>query len=111
MKKDKIEKEIVEEADRQYPIQLSLSLNNAFQNGAKWLFNDKINNQKTLRIFKYTLKNTDVWAITDHIMVVVANSKIQAKQMLNKSGYDVKKTSELIELKQGIHFIQQAITE
>lgn len=73
--------------------------------------NPKPKKEKVLKTYKYTVKNTDDWAITDNIMVVVAESKMKAKQLLNKSGYNVKKTSEIIELKEGLHFIQEAIVE
>lgn len=64
-----------------------------------------------MRAFKFTIKNTDPWAITDTEIVVIASSKTTAKTQLKKKGYDIEKTSELIELVEGVHIIQEATTE
>ena len=64
-----------------------------------------------MRTFRFTIKNIDAWAITNQEMIVVAENKTKAKQLLKDSGYDIKTTGELVELKTGVHLIQEMITE
>lgn len=64
-----------------------------------------------MKTFKYTVKNTDKWRLTDTEIVVVASSKTTAKTKLKKEGYDIEKTSELIELVEGVHIIQDGFSE
>lgn len=64
-----------------------------------------------MKTFKYTIKNTDKWRLTDTEIVVVASSKTTAKTKLKKEGYDIEKTSELIELVEGVHIIQDGFSE
>ena len=64
-----------------------------------------------MRTFRFTIKNIDAWAISNKEMIVVAEDKTKAKKMLKDSGYDIKTTSELVEIKAGIHVIQEMITE
>ena len=73
--------------------------------------NPKPKKEKALRTFKYTIENKDEWRITDYILVIVAQSKTHAKILLTKNGYNIQKTSEIVELKEGIHMIQEMITE
>lgn len=64
-----------------------------------------------MRTFRYVIKNTDKWRITDTEIVVIAESKPKAKEMLKLAGYHIEKTSELTELTVGVHIIQEQITE
>jgi hypothetical protein len=68
-------------------------------------------NQNKMRTFRFTIDNPDKWAITDTEIVVIAEDKPSAKKLLTKAGYTVDKTSELIELVEGIHIIQESIVE
>ena len=63
-----------------------------------------------MKTFRYTITNTDPWAITDTEIIVIASSRATAKTQLKKGGYDVEKTSQLIELGEGIHIIQEQST-
>lgn len=64
-----------------------------------------------MRTFRFIIKNTHAWAITNQEMIVVAENKTKAKQLVKDSGYDIKTTGELVELKTGVHLIQEMITE
>jgi hypothetical protein len=64
-----------------------------------------------MKAFKYTVMNTDKWRLTDTEIVVIATSKATAKTKLKKEGYDIKNTSELIELVEGVHIIQNGFSE
>jgi hypothetical protein len=63
-----------------------------------------------MKAFIYTIINTEPWAITDTKIIVIATSKATAKTKLKKEGYDVEKLSDLIELGEGIHIIQEPST-
>jgi len=64
-----------------------------------------------MKTFHYTIKNTDPWAITDTEIIVIAINKVSAKKLLKEAGHNDVKTSDLIELKTGVHTIQTYMTE
>lgn len=61
--------------------------------------------------YKFTVKNEDTWAITDTEIVVIADNKVAAKNLLKQEGYSIEKARELIELETGVHVIQEMQTK
>lgn len=79
-----------------------------------WIFNFlfvPLCKLEIMRTFRYTIKNTDSWRITDTEIVVIAEDKVSAKKLLKAAKYDIQKTSDLVELKAGVHMIQEPMTE
>lgn len=64
-----------------------------------------------MKTFKFTVINSDRWAITNKEIIVVAANKLAATEKLIQSGYEINNDSELIELDEGVHIIQEDITE
>lgn len=64
-----------------------------------------------MKTYKYSIPNTDDWAITDTEIVVVADNKNVAVKMLEED-FKIKVDREkLTLLKKGVHIIQHEITE
>jgi hypothetical protein len=63
-----------------------------------------------MRTFRFTIKNTDPWALTNKEIIVVAEDKPAAKQLLKEAKYEIQKTSDLVEIKTGVHVIQEETT-
>lgn len=73
--------------------------------------------EKKLRTFQFTYINNDDWAITDTKIVVIAENKRKAIKIVDEhkdryKWYNTKAGEmEIIELKKGLHLIQEGLTE
>jgi hypothetical protein len=63
-----------------------------------------------MKVFKFTIKNNDEWAITNLEVIVVADDKFDAIKLLQEAGYNLS-DGKLIRLEEGVHLIVEAMTE
>lgn len=65
-----------------------------------------------MKTFHYTIKNYDIWAITDNEIIIVAeNIDIAFDKLVNYYKKEVFDKELLIELEEGVHIVQFQFSE